>query len=289
MEPNIGFFDSGQGGLTVWESVHARFPQLNTQYIGDNARHPYGNKGADTVTRYTSEAMVHLLNHNAEFIVVACGTASSVAVATLKKIFRVPIVGIVEGLCAEALKLARPGTSVAVLGTRFTVASQSFEKELKRLGANSVWQKACPLFVPLVEEGVTPGPMAHAAAEMYLSDIPMDVSVVILGCTHYPRLAQSIADVVFKKIGRSVIYKSADGEWVMHGDKEDAQPIFLVDSSMGIVNAVDDFLKGRKDSQQFMGSKQDFYCSDAPERFREVARLFTRKELPEVGLVRLGT
>lgn len=288
MSLNIAFFDSGQGGLTVWEAVIRKFPNLNTNYLGDNARHPYGNKGAETVTRYTSEALFHLVNLNADFVVVACGTASSVAVKSVKNVFRVPIIGIVEGLCAEAVKHAGEKT-IAVLGTRFTVASGSFHNELSRLGAKKIWQRACPLFVPLVEEGVTPGPMASAAAEMYLGDIPADVGVVILGCTHYPRLSRSIADFLFQKFGRPIIYKSAEGETLMNsvnGNREN--PICLVDSSLPIVNAVDAFLAKHPERQRFFGGEQNIFCSDAPQRFREVAKLFANKELPEVQLVRLG-
>ena len=123
-QKRIAFFDSGQGGLTVWESVVLKHPKLNTIYLGDNARYPYGNKSAETVTRYASEAIMFLTAQSAEMIVVACGTASSVAVQKLQKIFRVPVIGIVEGFCAEAARL-NP-RNIAVLGTRFTVASQRF-------------------------------------------------------------------------------------------------------------------------------------------------------------------
>lgn len=289
MQANIAFFDSGQGGLTVWESVIKRFPTLNTNYLGDNARHPYGNKGAETVTRYTSEALLYLLSLKADFVVVACGTASSVAVETLKHVFRVPIVGVVEGLCEAAVSAAKPNSTIAILGTRFTVASGRFEVELKRLGAKKIWQRACPLFVPLVEEGVTPGPMADAAADLYLHDIPQDVGIVVLGCTHYPRLARSIAESLFRKTNRTILYKSAEGEVAMCETREKTEPITLVDSSLGIVTAVEKYLGAAESPSIYMNSQQNFFCSDAPERFREVAKLFTQRNLPNVNLVRLGT
>lgn len=287
MQPNIAFFDSGQGGLTVWESVVKKFPTLNTCYLGDNARAPYGNKGKDTITRYTSEALFHLIHKNAQLIVVACGTASSVAVESVKHVFRVPIVGIVDGLCAEAVEIAKPSQTIAVLGTRFTVASQSFERGLTAVGATRVWQNACPLFVPLVEEGILPGPMAIAAAELYLKDIPQDTGVVILGCTHYPRLTKSIADVLHSKLKRPIVWKSSDGEQVLCNGS--GEPVTLIDSSWPIVRTVENFLKMQTDQTVFLGSERNIFCSDAPERFREVAKVFTSLELPTVELIRIGT
>ncbi len=290
MNPNIAFFDSGQGGLTVWEAVVRRFPTLNTIYLGDNARYPYGNKSNDTVTRYASEASFFLANRNASLIVVACGTASSVAVRTLQNLFKLPIIGIVEGFCADAVKLSKGQGSIAVLGTRFTVKSRRFEHVLNELGipSASIWQRACPLFVPLVEEGVSPGPMADAASDMYLWDIPSDTSVVLLACTHFPRLARSIANTIEKRLQRPVTYINADGSWQLTPSQSNAQPVFLLDSSRAIVDAVSDFLANHPNKSGHMTGEHKLFCSDAPDRFAEVARLFTTMELPAAELVHIG-
>lgn len=288
--PCIAFFDSGQGGLTVWEAVVKRFPGLNTQYLGDNARYPYGNKGAQTVTRYSSEAVFYFSAQNAALVVVACGTASSVAVKSLQQTFRVPIVGIVEGFCEEAARIAGSRRTVAVLGTRFTVASGRFYDELAARGVTSIWQRACPLFVPLVEEGVAPGPMAHAASEMYLTDMPDDVKVVMLACTHFPRLAKSIAEFLEAKFGRSVLSRNADGEFLLARGKDDgSDPIVLIDSSTSIVASVESFLASHPQRAAFFGDEKAILCTDAPTRFAQVARLFSCLPLPDVKTVTLGT
>jgi glutamate racemase len=290
MNPNIAFFDSGQGGLTVWESVVRRFPKLNTTYLGDNARYPYGNKSNDTVTRYASEASFFLAHRNASLIVVACGTASSVAVRTLQNLFKLPIIGIVEGFCADAVKVSQKKGTIAVLGTRFTVKSRRFEYVLNELGVESshIWQRACPLFVPLVEEGVSPGPMADAASDMYLWDLPADTSVVLLACTHFPRLARSIANTIEKRLNRPVTYINADGMWQLTHSASQAEPVYLLDSSRAIVDAVSAFLESHPNREKHFGEERHLYCSDAPDRFLEVARLFTSMNLPAAELVHIG-
>jgi glutamate racemase len=291
MNPNIAFFDSGQGGLTVWEAVVRRLPSLNTVYLGDNARYPYGNKSADTVTRYSSDAAFFLSNHGASLIVVACGTASSVAVQALQRIFRVPIVGIVEGFCADAVSLCGPDGTIAVLGTRFTVASRRFEEVLRslNLAPARIWQKACPLFVPLVEEGISGGAMAEGACALYLSDIPDTTRVVMLACTHFPRLALCIATTLERRLGRPVIHVSADGQTTLRPGTAGKDPIFLLDSSRAIVNIVDGFLATRPDRDAFLSSERRLFCSDAPTRFQEVAKLFASADLPTAELVQLGS
>ena len=288
--PHIAFFDSGQGGLTVWEAVVKRFPTLNTHYLGDNARYPYGNKGTQTVTRYSSEAVFYFASQNAVLVVVACGTASSVAVKSLQQTFRVPILGIVEGFCAEAASIAGTERTIAVLGTRFTVASGRFFEELSSHGCAAIWQRACPLFVPLVEEGVVPGPMAQAASEMYLCDIPEDVKVVMLACTHFPRLAKSIADFLELKLGRPVVYRNSDGEWILaRGRAHFDDPVILLDSSSSVVGSVEKFLAVQPDRENLMRSERHIYCTDAPARFAQVARVFASTPLPEISAITLGT
>jgi len=285
----IAFFDSGQGGLTVWESVVSRHPTLNTIYLGDNARYPYGNKGADTVTRYASEAILFLAAQRAELIVVACGTASSVAVERLKQVFRLPVVGIVEGFCAEAAALIANNRRIAVLGTRFTVASGRFEAVLRQNGINNVWQRACPLFVPLVEEGVSQGEIAEAACRMYLSDVPDDVDVVMLACTHFPRFASAIANTLGALKNRTVILRSSEGDTRLYSCASAQDPIILLDSSSSVVSAVDAFLASHANQNEFHSGECSLYCTDAPARFAQVAQVFAQKTLPEPKLISLGS
>jgi glutamate racemase len=285
----IAFFDSGQGGLTVWESVVQKHPRLNTIYLGDNARYPYGNKSAETVTRYASEAIMFLTAQSAEMIVVACGTASSVAVQKLQKVFRVPVIGIVEGFCAEAALLSQ--RRIAVLGTRFTVASKRFEQVLAEHGVERVWQRACPLFVSLVEEGITNGEIAESTCRLYLSDFPDDVDVVMLACTHFPRFASCIAKTLGEMKNRTVVFQSIQGEHVLFQSTSGTSepPIRLLDTSTSIAKSVDEFINRQPDQEIFSGGLCDLYCTDAPVRFAAVAGLFTTTTLPEPELVSLGT
>ncbi|NBO37662.1 glutamate racemase [bacterium] len=286
----IAFFDSGQGGLTVWESVVNKHPTLNTIYLGDNARYPYGNKGADTVTRYASEAILFLAAQNAELIVVACGTASSVAVARLKQVFRLPVIGIVEGFCAEAAQLFKPNRRVAVLGTRFTVASGRFEAVLKECGVENVWQRSCPLFVPLVEEGVSSGDIARAACRMYLSDMPSDVDVVMLACTHFPRFAAVIAETLGEILNRTVVIRSAEEEKVLYSCQSGQEPpLILLDSSSSVLAAVESFLAAHPNRNQFMGGHSELFCTDAPARFAQVAQVFANTALANPRQISLGS
>ncbi len=289
--PNIAFFDSGQGGLTVWENVLKRFPQLSTQYMGDNARCPYGNKSGETISRYAAEAAFFLASRNASLIVVACGTVSSVAVNHLQKIYKVPIIGIVEGFCshvAHTLENQKERT-VAVLATRFTIKSQRILEELNKHHINSVWQKACPLFVPLVEEGIASGPLVDSACDMYLWDIPSDVKIVMLACTHYPRIVLPIAESLERRTGRSVILKTLEGDWLLKlGSKSREDPIFLMESSVSIVRDVEDYLH-KHDTENILrsGSQQHILCTDSPSQFGEVARIFTKETLNNVELVKI--
>lgn len=285
--PSIAFFDSGQGGLTVWEPVVQKNSKLNTCYLGDNARTPYGNKSAEVVTRFTSEAVLYLAAQGARMIVVACGTASSAAVQNLQSIYRIPIIGIVEGFCFEASQLLKNESEiVAVLGTRFTVSSGRFEQELKKHGVQNIWQRACPLFVPLVEEGVAPGPLAEAAAEMYLADLPHNVRVVMLACTHFPRMASSIGALIHAKTGRPVVLKNAHGDLQLHGGNLE-QTIYLLESSTSILSQVETFLDNQPDKSEFFTDNTRFFCTDAPNRFHAVGRFFTTLTLPNVELVTL--
>jgi len=285
---NIAFFDSGQGGLTVWESVVQLFPTLNTVYLGDNARYPYGNKSADIITKYASESLFWLARHGAGMIVVACGTASSVAVDVLKPIFKIPVIGIVDGFCDVAVEEGKKHGRIGVLGTRFTVSSGTLAGEIKKLGGDDPWQKACPLFVPLVEEGLKEGPLVEETVKMYLEDIPEDLGVLMLACTHFPRLRKGIAKVLHEKTKRTVLGYDSLGVDVLYSGSPSQKPIVLMDSSISIVSHVKAFLHSQPQKDLYFESLKKVYCTDSPERFFDVARLFTSISLPPIEKVILG-
>lgn len=287
--PNIAFFDSSQGGLTVWENVLKRFPKLNTQYLGDNARCPYGNKSKETITRYALEAALFLANRNAKLLVIACGTASSVAARELQQSFQLPIIGIVDGFCKFVSEILEDKSrTIAVLGTRFTIRSNRFNEELSNYSLNNVWTRACPLFVPLVEEGISNGPIVDATCDMYLWDIPEDTKIVMLACTHYPRLTLPIAESIERRLGKTVIYKTIDGDWTLKlGSKNITDPIYLVETSLPIVNYVSNFIFQNSLEKVLSHQEKRILCTDSPEQFESIARFFTSIPLPSVEAVEL--
>ena len=287
--PCIGFFDSGQGGLTLWEAVRSRWPNLNTLYLGDNARYPYGNKSPETLIRYTKEAIAHLHYHGAEMVIVACGTASSVAVQHVQNNYVFPVHGIVEGFCEQAFRaLASAQGAIGILGTRFTVESGRFFDVLRRLGAQQVWSKACPLFVPIVEEGVVQGNIAESVVDMYLNDIPSDIQVLMLACTHFPRLAKVIARYLAERFQRPVKLHSVHGDLCLAGNAFNADnAIILLDSSPAIVSNIERFIQQHAQQSELFRGEHMIHCTDSPKTFERVARYFVNFDLPATEHIEL--
>jgi glutamate racemase len=193
----IAIFDSGLGGLTVVRELRRRLPQHHLVYFGDTARVPYGTKSAEAVTRFTGEIVRFLLRFDPCCIVAACNTASAVAVPTVARGLDVPLISVVLPGAQDAASAARDGQVVAVIATTATISSNAYRNALNRLNpALAVVQKACPLFVPLVEEGRRPDDaLVRMAVREYLEPIRrLHPSVVVLACTHYPMLKPAIGD-----------------------------------------------------------------------------------------------
>ena len=194
----IGIFDSGLGGLTAFRELEKQLPGENLIYFGDTGRVPYGGKGRDTIVKYAQQVMRFLQGFDVKAVVIACGTVSSVAFDEVAALSAVPVIGVVEPAAAAAAAATKNGR-VGVLGTSATIRSGSYEKELKKRRPDvQVFSRACPLFVPLVENGHfrRDDPMARLAAHEYLDDFGDGADTVILGCTHYPILRGVIGDVL---------------------------------------------------------------------------------------------
>ena len=193
----IGVFDSGLGGLTVLKALKERLPEESTVYLGDLARLPYGNKSAHVVCRYAEEAARFLLGHAIKLLVVACNTASAAALERLQQQLPIPVVGVVQPGVEEAVEATREGR-IAVLGTSGTIHSAVYQRALLRIQPSFVVvAQACPLFVPLVEEGWLQGEVPTLVARHYLQPlVEAEVDTVVLGCTHYPLLASTLAAVL---------------------------------------------------------------------------------------------
>ena len=186
----IGIFDSGVGGLTVYQTISKHYPDLDIYYLGDTARVPYGSRSPETVVNYSLDCAKFLVdNFKIDTIVVACNTASSYAIEPIKKQFGVNVIGVVEPGAESAVKMTQ-NNRIGVIGTRATVRSESYVKALKRLKPDvQVYQTACPLFVPIVEEMLIETDVAKQVVQMYLSELAgSGIDTLILGCTHYPLL-----------------------------------------------------------------------------------------------------
>lgn len=254
----LGVFDSGLGGLTVYRALRKSIPCANILYLGDTARVPYGTKSAVTVTRYAIEIAHYLVNREVEAMVVACNTASAYAMDVLRKAVRVPVFGVVEPGAQAAVKATRNGI-IGVLGTRGTVSSGAYQRAIEELAPSTkVITSPCPLFVPLVEEGLLEDEITHKVAQRYLEPLAAEnVDTLVLGCTHYPLLKS----VITKVMGNDVV---------------------LIDSAEETTFEVKDYLEceGRMRDQELGGDQ--FEVTDSPSRFAEVGRIFLNRNLEEV-------
>jgi len=193
----IGIFDSGVGGLTVLREIFRVLPQEDTIYFGDTARVPYGTKSPETVIRYANEITSFLVRRDIKLLVVACNTASAVALNGLKRQFPIPVVGVIEPGARRAVEVSRSGR-IGVIGTAGTIKSSAYTRAIKRLNPEAeVLTRSCPLFVPLAEEGWTDNQVTRLTARSYLQElIDAEVDTLVLGCTHYPLLKTVIAETM---------------------------------------------------------------------------------------------
>jgi glutamate racemase len=242
----IGIFDSGVGGLTVQRAILDALPGADTFYLGDTARVPYGTKSAETVTQYSLRNARFLARHGIDVLVVACNTASAVALPALRAELPVPVIGVVEPGARVAARTSRTGR-VGVIGTPGTVASGAYQEAIRRARPDAtVTSRACPLFVPLAEEGWTDpaDEVVRGVARRYLAPLrDAEVDTLVLGCTHYPLLAAAIA--------------------------AELPGATLVDSASAVAGEVRARF-GPSDRE----AEHRFFVTDAPERFLAVAGRF---------------
>lgn len=258
----IGVFDSGVGGLTVLRALRARLPYESFVYLGDTARLPYGTKSPHTVTRYAQQAAGVLVEHGVKMLVIACNTASAVALPTLQQqLAPLPVVGVVEPGAAAACQASGHGR-IAVIGTESTIRGGAYERAISRRRADAqVVGRPCPLFVALAEEGWCEGSIAEAVAERYVGDLrpkpgdPASIDCLVLGCTHFPVLRPALARVM-------------------------GPGVTLVDSAQTTAEAVAQILArdGRASSSGAPGDVA-LLATDGPERFARVGARFVGLDL----------
>jgi len=258
-EKPIGVFDSGIGGLTVVKRLTSVLPKESIVYFGDTARVPYGSKSNETVIDYSIQNTNFLLHKNVKAVVVACNTASSIAIPDLKKKFSIPVIGVILPGVDMACKETKNGR-IGVIGTRATICNQAYSKAIKELDNKiEVFEKACPLFVPIAEEGWTHHKATYEIAEEYLKELKdKDIDTLVLGCTHYPILA----DVIQEVIGNNVK---------------------LIDSGIATAEVVQNEINriGFETNSGVSGNL-DLYVSDIPTTFKNVAELFLGKQIKDV-------
>jgi len=251
----IGIFDSGVGGLTVLKEVEKILPFEDIVYFGDTARVPYGNKSKATIIKFSRESANFLKQRKVKMIIVACNTSSALALDNLKKSYSIPILGVIGAGVEKAIEVTT-NKKIAVIGTKSTISSGNYQKLIVgKDKAIKVYSRSCPLFVPLVEEGILSGEIVEAVIEKYLKDLrDRGVDTVILGCTHYPLLKSQI----------SSYFKSA----------------VVINSAKEVANQVKSILESRKMlNRGKRKSKVEFYLSDQPEDFVKLAKLFLKRTI----------
>ena len=268
----IGIFDSGVGGLTVLRAIRERLPHENLVYLGDTARVPYGNKSPATIARYSVEDAQFLLSRGVKMIVVACNTASALAAPALREQFpALPILGVI-GPGARAAVQATRNRRIGIIATAATVGSGAYETRIREALAAAgdhapvhIVSKACPLFVPLVEEGETDSEIARLVAEKYLASLRAEnIDTLVLGCTHYPLLRRIIGQTMSDSV---TLVDSAEAAAV-----ETAQ---LLEAA--------DMLRG-----DTAPAEEHYYVTDAAQRFHGTAAAFLGHPPQHLALAELG-
>ena len=254
----IGVFDSGLGGLTAVRELMQLLPREDIIYFGDTARVPYGVRSPETILKFARQDMNFLCSYDLKAVVIACGTVSTTSLSTLRREYHLPIIGVVEPTAAQAARVTRSGR-IGLIATAASIRSGAYEKKIaaRRPGA-TVYGKACPLFVPLVENGrfQMGDPVIETIAREYLQSMQeADVDTLILGCTHYPLLTDVIGDVM----GPGVELVSAGEESAFELKR---------------------MLKARElRADERRRGETEFYVSDRVEDFERTASLFLQEDL----------
>ena len=258
----IGVFDSGIGGLTVVKALVEELPSESVVYFGDTARVPYGTKSKSTIVKFSLENVEFLLRFGVKCIVIACNTSSSWALPTLRKYFKVPIIGVIRPGSVAAVRQTR-NKRIGVVGTRATIDSKAYEQTIQRLDPTiKVFSHSCPLFVPLVEEGWLNGSVAGVVAQQYLEPLKQqDIDTLVLGCTHYPLLAPTIAQVM------------GEGVTLVDSAKQTVAEV------RGVLLSVDQLCDGRSPP------RYRFFVTDEPSHFVHVGERFLERPIRSVERV----
>lgn len=253
---SIGVFDSGIGGLTVVKEIITLLPNENITYLGDTARVPYGSRATETITEFSLQLTNFLLKKDVKFLVVACNTISAICLDLIQDISSVPVIGVIKPASKKIVETTQSG-KVGIIGTRATIHSNIYENELHKIDPEvRVTSIACPLFVPIAEEGLGSSDIAKLIVKHYLHDLK-DIDTLHLGCTHYPLLK----DVIQQAIGENVT---------------------IIDSAIPTAQVLKKELieKNLLNKESGNGS-QVYYVTDTPERVLPIASMFLGRDIKD--------
>lgn len=254
----IGIFDSGIGGLTVVRAIWKELPQENLIYLGDTARVPYGTRGREVISRFALQLAKFLLKKKVKALVIACNTISSTCFTQIKTLASpIPVIDAISPAAFEAVKTTKT-RAIGVIGTNATIRSGAYEKQIKKVDPQiKILSAACPLFVPLAEEGLSGHPATRLLAQDYLKPFfKTDIDTLILGCTHYPLLKRDISEVLNHQIA-------------------------IIDSAKPISLVLKKVLEEKKLLNQASKPDYEFLVTDAPNRVFQIAQRFFGGKLPK--------
>ncbi|MDR3195590.1 MAG: glutamate racemase [Endomicrobium sp.] len=259
----IGIFDSGFGGLTVMSAINKALPSESLIYFGDTAHVPYGAKSQNAIIKFSKDITSFLISNKVKLIVVACNTASALALPVLEKTLKVPVIGVIAPGARAAVDASKK-LRIGIIGTEGTIGSKSYPKAIKKLAKAKTYQQSCPLFVPLVEEGLTDGEITDSVVKKYIKPLlAKNIDTLVLGCTHYPLL-------------RKILEKNLE------------KNIVLVDSAKSTVLEVKRILEQKSLLASKSGKKYlKFYVSDNPEKFKKIGKRFFSKNITDVKKINL--
>lgn len=267
--PVLGVFDSGFGGLTVLRALLPRIASANYIYLGDTARLPYGAKSQATIARYAVESARFLEEQGCEYLVIACNTATALALEDIRRVVKVPVMGVIEpGVQAAKRAIAAAEGEVLVLATAATVQSHAYREACAAAGLHAT-EVACPLLVPLVEEGWTDHAVTREVLRIYLSEALRRCApqAVLLGCTHYPLIAEAI-EKTLRELGSEAV---------------------VIDSAEATAEAAEVALGSTVDTSALpVAANFACYATDSVEKFERLGSLFLRQPIGQVQLLDLG-
>mgnify|MGYP001169356726 FL=1 len=260
----IGIFDSGLGGLTVLKELKMILPKESFIYFGDTAHLPYGTKSKDTIIKYSSQICKFLIKQKVKLIIVACNTASALAIETLEKHINIPIINVIDPCIQRAIKITKK-KSIGIIGTQATINSKAYDVKLNQLNHDlDITSQACPLFVPIIEAGLTDHKITNNICELYLNKKKFsEIDVLILGCTHYPLLIETIKKHISKKI---IIINSANIVAVFVKK-------FLYENKLSISNQNQHYIK--------------YFLTDKSIKFNKLASIFLKEDSLKIEFIKL--